>query len=81
MPVALHRIQNLGKDCDAMLARESLKFAVATYCEMRTLQADAVEDGETWLAADIGRNMRAMREQYDQRAWNRELAVQDAAAN
>lgn len=75
---ALHRAQDLGKTCEAMRAREHLRLSVETYLEWRTIQADAVEDGDTALATSIGQNMRALRESFEQWRWKRELEAQEA---
>lgn len=77
MTVALHRVQDLGAASAAFYARESLKHDVSTYLEWRDLQNDAVEDGDTQLAASIGCNMREVRERHDPKQWAREFARQD----
>ena len=75
---ALHRVQDLGKACDALRAKEAIRGAVSTYLEWRGLQNDAVEDDEPELAASIGRSMSALRIQHDAGVWDREMAAQGA---
>ena len=75
---ARHRVQDLGKACDAMMARAHLRKSVETYLEWQAIQADAVEDGDTGLASSIGRNMRALRESFEQWRWDCELEAQES---
>ncbi|MCA7083429.1 hypothetical protein K7G19_07425 [Cupriavidus sp. DB3] len=75
--VALHRVQDLGRACAAVAAREHLQNAVATYLDLRDEQISAVEDGDTSLASSIGTHMRALREQFHPVHWDREIDRQD----
>ncbi|HEM7534824.1 TPA: hypothetical protein U2J49_003403 [Enterobacter roggenkampii] len=71
--VAHHRVQDLGQVCDQLRKSEQLKGDVETYLHLRDLQLDAVEDGETCLANNIGRNMKEIRVKYDSVIWQKEI--------
>lgn len=71
--VALHLIQDLSSSCAAMDRANSLSADVSAYLEWQQLRADALEDGDTGLAASVGRSMQAMRETHEQYLWRREI--------
>lgn len=73
MTVALHRIQDLGAASARFDARERLRLAVDVYLAWRDEQIDAAADGNTLLAAAIGKDMKALRENFGRAEWDREL--------
>lgn len=79
MKPATHRVQNLGAQMAVLYTRQELQCDVSAYYELLQMQLDAVEDGDTLLAASIGKSMRQMREKHDQEKWLREFHRQDTA--
>ncbi|MEN7529274.1 hypothetical protein [Cupriavidus sp. DL-D2] len=73
MTAALHRVQDLGAASARFHAQERLRLAVSVYLSWRDVQIDAVEDGNTSLASAIGRDMKALRENFGRAEWDREL--------
>lgn len=73
MTVALHRVQDLGAASARFHAQERLRLAVDVYLAWRDEQIDAAADGNTHFAAAIGRDMKALRENFSRSEWEREL--------
>lgn len=73
MTAALHRVQDLGAASARFHAQERLRLAVDVYLAWRDEQINAAADGNAHFAAAIGRDMKAIRENFGRAEWDREL--------
>lgn len=76
--VALHRVQDLTGAVARLDAQNKLRADVETYLEFRQAQIDAVQDGDTNLAASIGKSMKGIREQYPVYQWGQAISKLDS---